>query len=204
MDVCLRVALGAEGLGLILTTGKRRLLDIPGGALEPQRVVSALGRRVKALYGFELSQDAIQVKGFVTEPELDRGDTKGLWFFVNGRYVRDRMLQRAVLDGYRGIMQRGRYPIVVLLVRVNPEVVDVNVHPAKYEVRFSNEWQLYHLVKSSFSESPFINEPLISVAKIPTSVFKKFKKEHGGSSDNAEFLVNLTTIKVSPKPLSDR
>lgn len=151
VEACLRVALGAPGLGLVLTSGKRRLLDIPEGVEERLRVQAALGKRVEALYPFEKVADGIRVHGFVTRPELDRGDTKGLWFFVNGRYIRDRMMQRAVLAGYREQVTRGRYPIVVLCVEVDPTVVDVNVHPQKLEVRFSDGGAVFRAVTAAMA-----------------------------------------------------
>ncbi len=151
VEACLQVALSKPGTGLVLTSGKRRLLDIPGGTKEPLRVQSALGKRVEALYPFEKELDGIRVHGFVTRPELNRGDTKGLWFFINGRYVRDRMMQRAVLDGYRNLVGQGRYPIVVLSVEVNTSVVDVNVHPQKLEVRFSNGGAVFRAVSAAMA-----------------------------------------------------
>ena len=152
VDACLRVALGSPGTGLVLTSGKRRLLDIPEGVGEQLRIQAALGKRVEALFPFERVVDGVRVHGFVTRPELDRGDTKGLWFFVNGRFIKDRMMQRAVLAGYREQVTRGRYPIVVLSVEVDPSVVDVNVHPQKLEVRFSDGGAVFRAVTAAMAE----------------------------------------------------
>lgn len=159
VDGCLRVALGAPGVGLVLTSGKRRLLDIPEGVEESLRIQAALGKRVTSLYPFDSQLEGVRVRGFVTKPEIDRGDTKGLWFFINGRYVRDRMLQRAVLDGYQAYLQRGRYPIVIMEVEVSHTVVDVNVHPQKLEVRFSEGGPIFRAVSRAIAtvltESPW-------------------------------------------------
>jgi len=161
-EAALRVALGARRGAFAVHAGDRRLVDVPDDAAGPARVAAALGARVGTMFPVELSTEALRVTGFITRPEVDRADAKGLWFFVNGRYVRDRMLQRAVLDGYRSMLERGRYPVAVVYVDVDPAVVDVNVHPQKLEVRFSDGSRVYQGVARALSSvlarTPWVGE----------------------------------------------
>lgn len=145
----LRVLLGARVGSVVLTAGERRLLDLPGDVPEKTRVLTALGGRAQQVYPFGTEQSGVRVMGYITKPEVDRSDAKGLWFFVNGRYVRDRMLQRAVLDGYRTLLDKGRYPTAVIYIDVSPQAVDVNVHPQKTEVRFSDASAVFRAVSQA-------------------------------------------------------
>ncbi len=79
---------------------------------------------------------SIRVTGFVSPPSVSRSNRRGLTFFVNGRWVQDPSLVAAVTQAYRALLMVGRYPMAVLFIDVPPEAVDVNVHPAKAEVRF--------------------------------------------------------------------
>lgn len=153
LDACLRTALGSQRVGVLLTSGHRRLLDLPPDARGRARIETALGKRVGALCEFSYADEGVQVRGFRSGPEVDRGDSKGIWLFVNGRYVRDKMLQRAILDAFRTLVQRGRYPIVVVFIDVDPASVDVNVHPQKLEVRFSEAGPVYRCLASALASS---------------------------------------------------
>ncbi|MBC7792918.1 MAG: DNA mismatch repair endonuclease MutL [Clostridia bacterium] len=151
VEAALRVILGAGDCGIVVTSGERRLLDVPEDASENTRLVAALGTKVREVHGFEGGVDGVRVSGYITAPENDRADAKGMWFFVNGRFVRDRMIQRAVLDGYRSLVG-GRYPVCVIHVELAADAVDVNVHPQKTEVRFSDSQAVFRAVSSALTQ----------------------------------------------------
>ncbi len=151
VEAAQRVVLGASAGGLVVSVGERRLLDVPAEGGGAARVQAALGARLGELYPFAHEAGALRVHGFVARPELDRGDSKGLWCFVNGRYVRDRMLQRALLDAYTGMVERDRYPVAVIYLELPPASVDVNVHPQKLEVRFAEGAAVYRAVAAGLA-----------------------------------------------------
>jgi DNA mismatch repair protein MutL len=101
---------------------------------------------LSSVYGVEIARQMIalpddqegpvRVRGFVSPPSVHRANRAGLTFFVNGRWVRDASLSTAVVQAYQTLLMVGRYPLVVLLLELAPEMVDVNVHPTKSEVRF--------------------------------------------------------------------
>jgi DNA mismatch repair protein MutL len=89
------------------------------------------------------------VSGYVSNPQEQRTTREAQYLFVNGRYVRDRTLARAIAEGYRSMMPSGTYPAAMLFLRVPSDRVDVNVHPAKIEVRFRDEYAVRQLVASA-------------------------------------------------------
>lgn len=88
----------------------------------------------------------MRVSGCVTEPAVARGNRSAQFFFCNGRYIRSQLLQAAVEQAYRGTLLTGRFPACVVYIDLAPAAVDVNVHPAKTEVKFSDERRVYDAV----------------------------------------------------------
>jgi DNA mismatch repair protein MutL len=153
LDTCLKVMLGSRKAGLVVTSGGRRLLDLPENSPESERILAALGGRVEEVKPFSFHSEGVHVSGYTTHPSLQRADGKSMWIFVNHRYVRDRMLQRAVLDGYRSHIERGMYPFAVVYIDVLPQAVDVNVHPQKTEVRFSDGSLVFRAVSAAVTQA---------------------------------------------------
>jgi DNA mismatch repair protein MutL len=110
-----------------------------------------------AVFGLEVAQSLIPlpgtpagtttVSGFISPPSVHRSSRKELTFFVNGRWVQDASLGAAVLQAYQGLLMVGRYPLAVILIKLAPEEVDVNVHPAKAEVRFREPDRIFAVVQ---------------------------------------------------------
>jgi DNA mismatch repair protein MutL len=110
-----------------------------------------------AVFGLEVAQRLVPlpgtpagtmtVSGFVSPPSVHRSSRKELTFFVNGRWVQDASLGAAVLQAYQGLLMVGRYPLAVILIDLAPEEVDVNVHPAKAEVRFREPDRVFAVVQ---------------------------------------------------------
>jgi DNA mismatch repair protein MutL len=93
------------------------------------------------------SKEPIRVRGFISPPTVNRSNRSELTFFVNGRWVQDASLSAAVLQAYHTFLMVGRYPIAVILIELPPEQVDVNVHPAKAEVRFREQRRVFSVVQ---------------------------------------------------------
>ncbi|MFO0913827.1 MAG: DNA mismatch repair endonuclease MutL [Pirellulales bacterium] len=139
-----RVALPYPDRGFTLIHNGRLVYDLPP--------VTDWRERILALFGPELAdgliwidnQDrGIRLSGYVADPAHSRGHNKMQYLFLNGRYIRDRALQHALGESYRGLLLQGRHPIAFLRMEMPPEVIDVNVHPCKLEVRFQDSGQLY-------------------------------------------------------------
>ena len=119
-----------------------------GDALD--RVAAVLGEReAEALVPVEMVEGRVRLHGFVSRPDRHRSNLSGVYLFVNGRPVRDRTLQHALVDCYRDALPRGRFPSAVLFLDVPLEAVDVNVHPAKWEVRFADARAAHRWMRSA-------------------------------------------------------
>ena len=95
------------------------------------------------------SDHGITVEGYLGEPTLNRSNRNFEIFFVNGRYVKDKIISKALEEGYKQYLMMHKFPFAILHIRMDPSMVDVNVHPAKLEVRFNNQALLYDFIKSS-------------------------------------------------------
>ena len=112
------------------------------------------GREVhKALIEVDHREDDISIKGFIAKPEISRANKSQLIYFVNGRYVRDKHIIKAIEDAYADRMMQHKYPFAVLMIEIDTQSVDVNVHPSKMEIRFSDEAYIYEKVKKAIEVS---------------------------------------------------
>jgi DNA mismatch repair protein MutL len=98
-------------------------------------------------------KENLSLTGFVSRPEFTKSNSKSIFLFVNKRFVRDNSVTHAVLSAYRQIIEPRRYPAAVLFLDLPPEDVDVNVHPAKMEVRFKDSHSVYDLVSKTIAQS---------------------------------------------------
>ena len=118
------------------------------------RVADVLGGDVRP-YLFPLVFDSphVSVSGWLASPGIHRGTTRGIYIYVNGRFVRDRVIRHALVSGYSGRLMKGRFPVAVLFIRVPFDRVDVNVHPTKHEVRFAEQKTVHDAVAGIVSET---------------------------------------------------
>ena len=141
-DALARLAMAHPDVGFTLADENRRLLDLApaSGALFESRL-----SRLAAIMGRDFAENALPIEaereglrltGYIGLPTLNRGTARAQYLFVNGRPVRDRLLHGAVRGAYQDFLARDRHPLVALFLEVPPAAVDVNVHPAKAEVRF--------------------------------------------------------------------
>ena len=126
-----------------------------------------------ALYGVEVAkqlleiraeEDGIQLSGFASPIALTRSNRKDITFFINGRWVQDTPLTSAFVQAYHTLLMVGRYPMGVLFIHVTPEEVDVNVHPAKAEVRFRNQDKVFGFVQRAVRRGLMAYSPVPQVA----------------------------------------
>ena len=147
--------------------------------------------RIEAFFGPEIANNLIsvdnevgevKVSGFVVDPAVSRANNRMQYLFLNGRYIRDRSLQHALSESYRGLLMVGRFPICFLRLSMPFKMVDVNVHPAKLEVRFQNGGQIYSQLLGTV-RNRFLTTDLTSTAQLsrPGAV-DEFKPFPGATS----------------------
>jgi DNA mismatch repair protein MutL len=152
-----RLALANPGVGFSLSDGKRQRLSVPiaeGRAAEKARCETLLGPKMAGgLFACSAEREGVSLRGFVGRPDLSRRDRRGIHLFINGRAINDRRLEQAVIEGYRSVMEVGRFPVAVLMVEVGAGLVDVNVHPQKTEVRLAQPRLVFSVVRNAVAEA---------------------------------------------------
>jgi DNA mismatch repair protein MutL len=146
-DVINRMALARPGVHFRLDHDGRTVADYVAVADPKDRMLQVLGRETaRDLIPFAWHQGTLSVNGFLSAAPASFSNSRHLITFVNGRYVRDKVLAHAVLQGYETLLMKGQYPAAVVFVNLPFEEVDVNVHPAKYEVRFRRQAEVHEAV----------------------------------------------------------
>ncbi len=153
-DTISSIALGNPNAGFRLEHNRKIVKNwLP--APEPfDRVMDVTGTGLKSDFcklGF--NEKFISVAGWILSPAISRSTSRGIYIYVNNRFVRDRVIQHALFEGYRQRLMKGRYPVAVLFINVPFEQVDVNVHPTKQEVRFARQKEVHEAVKQAVSNA---------------------------------------------------
>ncbi len=153
-ETLIRIALTRPDIGFRLVLNGRQALDLPVHPDLQTRSEAVLSRRAKGrLYPGRFALDETRVTVLTAAPSAAVGTSRWCYLFVNGRFVRDRMLLRSLVSGYGHSLASGRYPVAVAHIELPPDLVDVNVHPQKTEVRFVRPSQAAAAVHKALSET---------------------------------------------------
>lgn len=154
-EALIRIALAHPDIGFFLTHEERELFSSPACNHDmKERIAATLGKQAYPhLVPVDERWLGIRVHGFVATAEYTLPTARGLYCFVNQRYIRDRGLNHAVQRGYLDTLPPGRQPVVVLFLEIDPSAVDVNVHPQKLEVRFTDSKGIYDAVYATVSKA---------------------------------------------------
>lgn len=151
MALVSRYALAYPNVRFTLEQDGREQFRSVGNGVLGDVIVRALGagtfRQMVAVEHDDVSTRGLRVWGYVSIPALHRADRTQIALFVNGRWVQDSKLTYAVVQAYHGLIESGRFPLAVLLIEIEPQEVDVNVHPTKAEVRFRDPSSVFALVQ---------------------------------------------------------
>ena len=142
-------------------------------------IYSVYGREIaKALLDVSYENDFMKIEGFVGKPEISRGNRTVENYYINGRYVKNKIITKAIEDGYKGLVMQHKFPFVSLRIEMDGNDLDVNVHPAKREVRFARETEVYTAIYETVRKVLTHREliPQVSVGKDePTSRTEQIK-----------------------------
>ncbi len=139
-----RLALANPQIHMVLRSGERLLHDLPPTERWSDRISAFFGDEIgDALISINSDDGQVKVRGYVCDPSVSRGNNRMQYLFLNGRHIRDRALQHALTEAYRGLLMVGRHPVCFLRLEMPPDMVDVNVHPTKLEVRFTDGGRIY-------------------------------------------------------------
>ncbi len=148
-----------------LTDGKNTVLQTSGDG-DRRAILAALHGvdTAKQMLEVTSTEDGMSLTGFISPAALTRSNRKEITFFINGRWVRDVSLSTALMQAYHTLLMVGRYPLTALFLEIKPEEVDVNVHPAKAEVRFRNQDKVFSFVQRSVRKALLAYSPIPNVA----------------------------------------
>ncbi len=185
-DAFWRVALAQPTVHLTYRSGGKVVHDLPAATGVKDRIAVALGNELAdSLLWIESRVDTTHLWGYVAHPSQSRSSSKGQYLFVGGRYVRDRSLGHALSEAYRGLLMVGRAPVAFLHLDLPPEEVDVNIHPAKIEVRFRDSQRIYSLLLSTVRQT-FLASDLHARLQAPASTSAHAASPAGPSEPNRD------------------
>ena len=159
----------------------------------------------KNMIDFSGSNDDYKVYGFISVPEETRASKNYIHIFINGRYIKNYVIQNSIIDAYGTLLMKNRYPLCVINIEMDPILLDVNVHPTKQEVRLSKEAELIRLIKE------IIAERLSNYTYIPQGMNNVLTKKEKSRIEKLDFLSELDTkfgieedAEISKKQLKDK
>ncbi len=159
-EAFVRIALAHPGIYFRLEHGKREVHDLPATDDWQRRIADLFGNELAdSLIEVESVDESVSLAGYAANPMQSRANNRLQYLFLNGRNIRDRALQHALGEAYRGLLLTGRYPICFLRFDMPPNLADVNVHPTKLEVRFLDGGKLYSQLLSTL-RSKFLSTDL--------------------------------------------
>ncbi|MEO4053343.1 DNA mismatch repair endonuclease MutL [Solibacillus sp. CAU 1738] len=173
IDLLNRLALGNPQIAFKLVHNGQPLLQTNGRSNVQQVLASIYGaQNAKKMIAFNGETSDYKVHGFATLPEITRASKNYMSIFVNGRWVKHYLVQKAIVDAYHTFLPIERYPIVVLYIEGDPQLTDVNVHPAKHQVRLSKEPELLQLIEQTIREAvrASVRVPLAAKQEKPVRV----------------------------------
>ncbi|MGP9806610.1 DNA mismatch repair endonuclease MutL [Halomonas sp. AOP12-C2-37] len=158
-----RQALSRYDITWVLRHNQKVIHQLPSGhsvAARERRIASLLGKNfIEHARYIEREAGGLRLSGWVGLPTHSRSQADQQYFFVNGRVVRDRLVAHAVRQAYRDVLFNGRHPVFVLYLELDPDVVDVNVHPTKHEVRFRDGRMVHDFLYSSLHHCLAFSKP---------------------------------------------
>lgn len=173
VDTFNRIALGYHQISFKLLNGVDIVFDYPAESLE-NRVRQVFGENMPdALIPVEERTELINVHGFVGKPSLLKKTKGEQYLFLNSRYITNKNINHAVFTAYENILEKGDYPFFILFIEIDPERIDVNIHPSKLEAKFDDEKDLYNFILS------VVRKSLASFDLVPSLAFsgQEFSEE---------------------------
>lgn len=170
VDILNRLSLAHPEIAFTLINDGKEMTKTAGTGNLRQAIAGVYGlASAKKMVAIENRDLDFEVTGFVSLPELTRANRNYISLFINGRYIKNFLLNRAILDGYGSKLMVGRFPLAVIHIQIDPYLADVNVHPTKQEVRISKERELMALISQAIAnalkEQDLIPDALENLAK---------------------------------------
>ena len=171
-----KMSLSYPNIKFVLTNDEREILNTDGSGNLLKVIKSIYGLDVaKKMLEINTSNDDYEVSGYISLPEVNRSSRNHMTVLVNGRVVRNQVLNKIINDSYSSFKEDTRYPIVVLKINTDPSLIDVNIHPSKQDIKFSNFEDLKNLISTAIID---IIKTKLLIPKIETPKVEELKYEN--------------------------
>ena len=199
-DVVTRIALVHPEISVKLISSGKTVIQTSGNGDMKSVIYNIFGKDIaENIIEVNYEYEDIKVNGVIGKPVIARSNRGNQLFFVNKRYIKDKTLTSAAEQGYKGLLTIGKYGFLVLNLEMNPSKVDVNVHPAKLEVRFEDESKvfkaIYHTIKDSLLKGDLV--PDKTRIELNKELNDDQKKDYTTSSNTEENKMNMGNIIAS-------
>lgn len=204
-ELMIRLALSHPEVSFEFINNGQTKLHTSGNGKLKDAIYSLFGREIAMnLLEMDFETAGLKVTGYVGKPLISRGNRNYENYFINGRYVKSNIIAKAIEDGYKDFIMQHKYPFTVLHFVVNGSDIDVNVHPTKMELRFSNQQHVYNFVyeaiKSAFSEKELIPKVEFPEAKVPEVKLPEVKMPEMKMSEEKRQVTAAQTPRPMVKP----
>ena len=218
-DVITRIALANPQIAIKLINGNKTIIQTTGTGNLKNAVYSIYGKEIaEGTIDVSYEYEDIKISGVVGKPEIARGNRSYQLFFVNRRYIKDKTLSAAAEQAFKGLLTIGKYGFLVLNVEIEPKKIDVNVHPTKLEIRWSEEQKvfkaIYHAIKESLLKEELVKdseksieqntkEQIIESNNIVLNEESKAQEETKSLTMKMPSFINLFKKKTETEELAD-
>lgn len=204
-ELMIRLALSHPEVSFEFINNGQTKLHTSGNVKLKDAIYSLFGREIAMnLLEMDFETAGLKVTGYIGKPLISRGNRNYENYFINGRYVKSNIIAKAIEDGYKDFIMQHKYPFTVLHFVVNGSDIDVNVHPTKMELRFSNQQHVYNFVyeaiKSAFSEKELIPKVELPEAKVPEVKLPEVKMPEMKMSEEKRQVTAAQTPRPMVKP----
>lgn len=171
-DLMERMALSHPNVSFKFINNGQTKLHTSGNGNKKDLIYHVFGRDItSSLIEIKQKTELFEIDGFIGKPNVSRGNRNYENYFINGRYIKSALLSKAIEEGYKGFMMQHQYPFCVLYISMNSELIDVNVHPTKMELRFSQNdviyKSLYEIIRNALTHKEFIQQVPVKEEKKP-------------------------------------
>ena len=206
IDEFMRVALAFPEVFFSLTSNGQQLFYLEAGSLK-QRILQLLGTQYNArVVAVKEEMDYLNIYGFVGKPETAKKTRGDQYFFVNNRFIKSAYLNHAVMNAYQSMIAADSFPMYVLFIDLNPEQVDVNVHPTKQEIKFEDEKIVYAFIQAAvkhalaqFSITPTLDFELNASIQSLDSIQKPFTDDKRSATAGSSIFQTFTEANQAHK-----
>ena len=202
-DVITRIALVHPEIAIKLINTGKTIIQTNGNGDLKSVIYSIYGKNIaEGVLPVKYEYEDIKIEGVIGKPEIARSNRSNQLFFVNKRYIKDKTLSAATEQAYKGMIPIGKFGFVVLDIEMNPSKVDVNVHPAKLEVRFEEESKVFQAIYHAIKDSLLKGDLVADTAKDRENAFQNkglFQLRNANSEKIKEYIEKESDIKTNAK-----